>query len=28
VMAGKYVANFLSEVALKRPVTQAYRDIR
>jgi len=28
VMAGKYVANFLSEVVLKRPVTQAYRDIR
>jgi glycosyltransferase involved in cell wall biosynthesis len=28
VMAGKYVANFLSEVVLKRPVTRAYRDIR
>jgi len=28
VMAGKYVTNFLSEVVLKRPVTQAYRDIR
>lgn len=26
--AGKYVANFVSEVVLKRPVTQAYRDIR
>jgi glycosyltransferase involved in cell wall biosynthesis len=28
VMAGKYVANFLSEVVLKRPVTHVYRDIR
>ena len=28
VVAGKYVANFVSEVLLKRPVTQAYRDIR
>jgi glycosyltransferase involved in cell wall biosynthesis len=26
--AGKYVANFVSEVVLKRPVTQGYRDIR
>jgi glycosyltransferase involved in cell wall biosynthesis len=26
--SGKYVANFVSEVVLKRPVTQAYRDIR
>jgi glycosyltransferase involved in cell wall biosynthesis len=28
VASGKYVANFLSEVVLKQPVTQAYRDIR
>jgi glycosyltransferase involved in cell wall biosynthesis len=27
-VAGKYVVNFVSEVVLKRPVTQAYRDIR
>lgn len=27
-VAGKYMANFLSEVVLKRPVTQGYRDIR
>lgn len=27
-VARTYVANFLSEVVLKRPVTQAYRDIR
>jgi glycosyltransferase involved in cell wall biosynthesis len=26
--AGKYVANFVSEVVLKRPVTQGYKDIR